>query len=91
MAARATSLFRRSHVWSSGDDVPWSMDVDDGSSRNGVSPGKVDGWRLMHYFFGKGFGTLARSTRRQRVRRRQTRFLAAVAVLFALWCIFRCV
>lgn len=90
MASPAISLFSSRSGWT-GDDALWGADIDDGSSRRNVPPGKVDGWRLMHYFSDKGFGTLARSTRRQRVRRRQTRFLVAVAALFALWCIFRCV
>ena len=89
MAARARPLFRKNLAWSSEDEEPLSFDVDDAPQHPDIPPDQIDGWRLMRFFSGKGLGTLTRYTRRQRIRRRQTRFLVTVAALFVLWCIFR--
>ncbi|MBQ8112279.1 MAG: hypothetical protein IJ146_03645 [Kiritimatiellae bacterium] len=89
MAARARLQLRRSLAWTYEDEEPLSFDVDDGASHPGVPSDQVDGWRLMRILSEKGLGNLSHYTRRQRIRRRQTRFLVTVAALFVLWCIFR--
>lgn len=88
MSAFAASSFSKRRAWS-GEDSSWGVDADEGASYGSGRHCNVDCWRLVHYFSDRGFGTLARSTKRQIVRRRQTRFLVVVAALFVLWCVFR--
>ena len=89
MAAVRTSLVKRRHAWT-GENLPWSIDVPDDSVL-ALPAERRAGWRLFHYLSGGGIRSFPNyaSTARALVARRQTRFLWGVAVLAALWLVFR--
>lgn len=87
MAALRTTLVGKRHAWT-GDDLPWSIDVED-ESVAGLSPRHRAGWKLFHYLSGGGMRAFAASAAREIAARRQTRFLWCVSVLSVLWLIFR--
>lgn len=47
--------------------------------------GKTYGWRLFHYISGGGIKAFDRTLSQDVRNRRQSRFLAVAAVLFAIW------
>jgi len=87
MAALRTSLVKRRHAWTA-EDQPWDIDVED-ESVAALPVAHRAGWRLFHYLSGGGMRAFAKSSLRGRASRRQTRFLRLVAVLAALWLVFR--
>ena len=87
MAAVRTSLVKRRHAYTS-VDIPWSMDVD--RSMQVTAPdGRRFGWQLFHYLAGGGMRAFGRSSGRELLDRRQSRFLWIVSGLAVLWVIFR--
>ena len=73
MCAIHTSVVTHAHAYTRSRS-PWIM----------AAPRSVCG-RLVHYLAGGGIGAFGRTVRQEEVRRRQTRFLAASAVVAAGW------
>ena len=73
MSRVPTEIVGDAHAYTR-SDVPWA-----------IPSGKPGRTRLIDFISGGGMRTFGRTVRQEEVRRQQKRFLAASAVLFAIW------
>ena len=73
MGVVPTEIVEDAHSYTR-SNVPWS-----------ISTAKSGHGRLIDFISGGGMRTFGRTVRQEEVRRRQVRFLAAAAVIAAVW------
>lgn len=83
MSGIHTSVVGDAHAYTR-SKVPWSLETYR-DAHGETSDGVRFGWRLFHYIAGGGMRTFGRTVQQEERDRRQSRFLAALALAALAW------